>query len=108
MKSPSSKQSFLAYSPKTKAFAGSSYSKIWSTCRHPIAILALVAFVLYVSVHVGISGRVGAVVTRLHGGSDPNMILLNVNDVKASKCAKFSRLINFTTEEYQASHEMLF
>jgi hypothetical protein len=44
---------------------------------------------------------------RMYTSSGREVVLLNLDDVKASTCAKHSALMNFTTKEYQVKQEIL-
>ena len=107
MKKPTSKSSKL-YSPKSKP------SSCWSdgihmaltTLRHPVLVIgAILAVVIYIGLYhtSGSTQDIHSLRTgkKLYTSSNRDVVLLNLDDVQAATCAEHSRLLNFTTQEYQ-------
>lgn len=97
MKKSSSNRSQL-YSPKRKPnFWTEGFHTTLNILRHPVIIIGVIIVILYLTRFTG----GGKTITRLRTSSDRDVIVLNLDDVQATTCAKYAQLMNFTTEEYQ-------
>ena len=111
MKSPSFKSSKL-YNPKSKpSFWADGLNATVAALRHPVIFIGAILIVIYVGFNhrggnVRGSSQVGAA-KKLHTSSNRDVILINLDEVKAATCAQHSRFMNFTSKEYQVSLEML-